>query len=1436
MPAQSSQTGRSAAADKKIKRAKKKPRVILTGPTKATKKVQAPTRPAPVSQPGPFTDAERKKVARNEKTPQYKKALKVAHQQKVQDRARRKLIPKNPVEATERAQSRAVRNLGKLYLSDPKGYERRASEHMRQRYLDYVDGDESRLDPKRGFYKPGTTVPPETRAKQEKRELLDTTRNSNATMAAPVLKALEQTTRPLHGLAAAERSVIKSVKKGDLGPGKVKLKPLGEAGKAFVKGVKNEDKSTTRDVLKDVGVHNKAVLAVGGFTGDVLGDPLTYVSFGMGSVAKKAALDAAKAAEKKALAAGLTKEQAERMGHRAARQAAKKSAGAESRSGVTVKFGGREVPGVQKATAKAAGPARKVKNRVKAGRTGRAARSVAADVNPNVAPAGVAKETSDRAIQATRTARAKTNQGQRQAVHLAHAIRAHVGESNYQRVVDAIEAGKVKELPPELRGHAKRLSDRFKHIRRVQRRAGIGVADVAGVRRVKVPAVTADIEPKREALRGALNKRGKLEAKKRRASAAQVPAREEFISKRAKADPRDTPTVEGLSANLKPGKKGISIEDEFVRIVEHGTRKPTGEFGRVLPGTKTVVARDASGKVIGAMQMFVDGKKVSIVSVAVDPAHRGKGLASSLVHAADQAGYDLRHAAAHEDQAYTEAGAALAHKNLAEDAKNAGKLNAQEVRDARAAIHRAEEDLTREKANLRQQRLKRRKAERLNATLGGRPKGYVPRQIVETVEQEAKGKPGVGRRVIKPGSSKARTEKRRLADVRDEKPGLYREDLHALAAERLAEGTTSAARADLNRELADLGEQVKRGHDISLGDGEAVFHVKGSDIREVTDPKELDRAARPLEPNKKGTKLKGGNKQGGRYVVLNKDVVKRAIEGSQPTLQGPGIVHGLDKITVGFKRLAIATPGFHVRNLVGDLQNAYLGQPAHRLPANMRRASKVLRAHGATEKAARELAPADVGRATVKTGKYGDVTYDEVAKQLAQRGAFRSGYISGELRELSKSGGVSGNRVARTIRKGREKVGQTRVAQGTKNAVLAREDLPRLATAMEALRRGASWDEATRAVADLHFDYQHLTNFERQIARRALPFYTWSARNIPLQAKKYVTRPGKYANYQKLRENAAATVSAQDTDPQTKNMYRDLENAGVKLPGGWERYLSEWEQRNAGVPVSWKGSKFTISLGLPLSDLNEAPGAAGVRQLNEYYQKGMSLVGPVPKDVVEYFENHSFFFRDEIEREHSPLVAAPGYVAGLPKGLRGKLGVTKIIDKASGKRVWAWPGKMDYLAKAVPGTPNYVQQLATGGSDRRGKSTTGKVLGFLGVKAVPIDATRNAVNLAYARMDEIAKAKAALNQQGVNADHPNSEYTKLLGQEKILRGITYQGKAAQGYKVLPKQGGPSKVRVRAPDSGGFFGGSAKPTGGGGSFFGGGGRSSSSASSGSFFGD
>jgi hypothetical protein len=970
---------------------------------------------------------------------------------------------------------------------------------------------------------------------------------------APVLKVLDQTTRPIHALAAAEVQDVKTIKQKGLkhylihGGGK-------PARQAALKGIKNQDKSTTSDVLTEAGWNPKGTLgkiAKGAvaFTGDVAQDPTTITTGGAGSVAEHAGAAALKRVEKKALVKGLTAEQAKRMGERASTQAAKKAA--DKGSGVTLRLAGQEVPGVRRATAKAGRSGGKAFKRVVPEKARNASRSAAGDVNPNIAPVGVPKAAHQAEVTATRTARAKTTQGERHAVNIAHGIKTQIGKDNYNTVIDAIEAQKIGSLPAELRPHAVALRSELRHVRKVQRRAGI-----------------------------------------------KVPER----------------------------------------------------------------------------------------------------------------------------------------------------------------------------------------------------KGYVPRQLTpEAIAAKDAKAARPGKASMKPKSSKARVETRPMSQVRVDKPGKYRTDLHALVAERVAEGHSSAALAELNQRLGDLGTTVKRGTLPAVQKTEAVFHIKaGQAPRQVTDKAEIARIAAPLRLNKAGTKIKNATPKSvgaGRYVVLNRDVVKRAVEGANPKmgLADKGIIRGIDKTTGVFKRLALGTPGFHVRNFIGDTSQAYIKQPGQNLAGNMVRARRITKELGKQEKAGRVLGQPKPSGKTMHLPKYGHTSYEDIAKNLVAVGAARSGYTARELRELGKSGS-----------EGTLKVTRPKAPAGAKRLLLNREDIPRLATAINALRNGATWEEAASRVADTHFDYGHLTSFERNVARRLMPFYTWSARNIPFQAKAVITNPGKYAAYQKAREEFAKTTQPGQVDEQTKGMYAQLERAGVKLPGGWEKYLTEYEQRNAGLPVGIGGKKFTISAGLPLTDLNEFPGAALGNQLTEWYQKGMSLTGPIPKDMVEYFDNHSFYFRDQLERDNSPLVAAPSYAAHLPAAIRKWAGVTpNLIDKKTGKKVLGWKGKADYVFSAIPGTPNYIKQFATRGADRRGKGTVGKALAYAGVKNVPIDPARNAVNLAYARQGEIQKRLKALSQQGVNKSNPSAEWRRLNDQLKIVGQVAYGGKAAQGYAVLPKSGGPPKIRSTA---------------------------------------
>jgi hypothetical protein len=1067
---------------------------------------------------------------------------------------------------------------------------------------------------------------------------------------APVLKVLEQTTRPLHAVAGGADAAVQ---------GKNVLHAAG-------RGIQNKDKTTFSDVLGHAGVHNKLVKGAVGFGLDVAFDPTTYVTFGAGSVAAKAGAKAAAQAEKKALKAGLTKDQAARMADRARKQTERT---ADQAKGATVKVAGREVPGVRKATAKAVKPARAAGRKAVPGKIREAARAAAADLNPDIAPVGVAKETSRRAVQATRTARAKITGGAHEAQQHAVGIRGMVGEANYSRIIDAIENGTIRDLPDELRAAAVRVRSQFRYANRQRKQAGIRGGEIKDRPQVKVPDVVADTDATAKAV-----------GKARRAEAA--------AARGAEAAQYVHDVHQGRAEVLSRNVSGSNAE----RAAERGRRK---RRSRLAP-------RYAAG---------------------------GHGVQQTAT-------------------AFRDAEQAL--------------RNATANREAAEAAHEAE------KAAAAAQRSANARALKINAKRAAAPKEYIPHRLTDeaiNAEQKATSR-GTGRKVIRPTSSMARTDNRPLSVLRDEMPGRYSEDLPALYAERKTEGATSVARADLNRRIADLGRTVRKGHDITLEPGEGVYHVTGSDIRKVADKKELARLA--------DTGSHSGPMRG-RYVILNDDVVKRAIEGSHPTMQGPGIVRGLDAVQGGFKRIALATPGFHVRNLVGDTQNAYLGQPGHRLPRNMTQAARVLKAEGRSDKALRTLAKPAGKAGTIKTGRYGRVTYDEVARQLKAHGAMRSGYTARELPELSK-----GRVLAHAPR-------------SYKRALLNREDLPRITTAVEALKRGATWEQAAQRVADYHFDYAHLTQFERQIARRAAPFYTFTARNIPRQFKSLATHPGKFANYQKLIEEASKAAGMDDEARKHRELANQLRAAGVKLPHRWEAMMSEWEQRNAGIPLDWRGQKFTVSFGLPLAQaLNEVPGAAGGDQAMEYFKTASSLVTPIVKDPVEYFANYSFFFRDQIERDETPLVSAPSYVGRLPDGVRKDLRVAKITDKRTGKKVWAWPGKVDYIVKTVPGLPQYAQQLATEGTNRRGKGTAGKALQLFGVRAEPFDPARTLVNLAYQQQDKIAKAKARLNQQGVNAKNPTAEYRKLQLQEKMLAGVAYQGRQAQGYKVLPVTGGPRR--------------------------------------------
>jgi hypothetical protein len=700
--------------------------------------------------------------------------------------------------------------------------------------------------------------------------------------------------------------------------------------------------------------------------------------------------------------------------------------------------------------------------------------------------------------------------------------------------------------------------------------------------------------------------------------------------------------------------------------------------------------------------------------------------------------------------------------------KEIGKKNYAKVIDAIEAgkIGTLPAELQKPARFLRDQFKYTRRLERRAGVKGASRRNYVPHVRAELVaEGKGMGARSVGARTIRPSSSKARKDQRTLAEIRETDPGKYVEDLPTVFASRMQEGVLAVNRATLNRRLADMGKTVRPGQDVSLKAGEAIYHVRGSDIRKL-DAKEAARFADGQAP------------KNGRYVALNEQAVDRALKTVTPSGERSTSGRAVDQAQGAWKFLATQpNPGFHVRNFAGDSMNAFLAESAPRLAVNMKQSAGALRVLGRQEESLRKI-----GKAVDPSGKglkiKGQrVSYEQLIKEAEDVGAIRSGFVSRELSDLMDASTKKGQPVKTSNR-----------AERGRRWLNNREDVVRLATYIGGRKRGLSPEQAAARSSKYHFDYADLTELERKVLRRVMPFYTFSARNIPLQFQSVLTRPGKYAQYQKVREELAKAFGYEDN---------------------WERDLPEREQRSVPLPVTINGRKLTISLGpsgLPLTDLNEFPTTRNpIKQADEWLNRAMSMVTPGIKTPVELWANMSFFFRDQIERDEGPLVPISTTVAkgAQAAGVADKLGiVSDYVDKRTGKKGFAAPAKLVYALNVLPGPASFLNRVTTA-SDRPGQSPTDRTVAYLGLRSIPVDPASTKIERLYEARSKLEKQRAALNQRGVYADSPNPEYNRVKTQIDDLTGEIMKLRMKRGDKILP---GRKKTSggFSWPDKGGGF--------------------------------
>ena len=339
------------------------------------------------------------------------------------------------------------------------------------------------------------------------------------------------------------------------------------------------------------------------------------------------------------------------------------------------------------------------------------------------------------------------------------------------------------------------------------------------------------------------------------------------------------------------------------------------------------------------------------------------------------------------------------------------------------------------------------------------------------------------------------------------------------------------------------------------------------------------------------------------------ELVKSHAKWNTPeTAKGP--LGAFDQLTAAFKNLSYPLwPASHVRNAASAALNnlgSGTGLRDHVLQAKLMRGTATAAdlaksvpdlPAGLTDDAARQwVRNRQFATGKVYDGHSGQFDLDRIAEQLqgnapgqstpAMPGSDRVGGGSFLRDAAALVGGKLGDQAKLFTAKLRHPLSGASPLE--MNGVLGgRKDFPALELGraiggnVEDLFRGSQWlgatragrsaDEAGRLVADTHFDYSKATDFERNVMRRLVPFYTFSRNNLPAQAAKLAQTPGQITTQMRTMG-----LGRKDDD-----YVPDYLAGGVAIPTGPEAGGKRQFVSSLGTPLEEALEPFRFKGGLP---------------------------------------------------------------------------------------------------------------------------------------------------------------------------------------------------------------------------------------------------------------
>lgn len=207
------------------------------------------------------------------------------------------------------------------------------------------------------------------------------------------------------------------------------------------------------------------------------------------------------------------------------------------------------------------------------------------------------------------------------------------------------------------------------------------------------------------------------------------------------------------------------------------------------------------------------------------------------------------------------------------------------------------------------------------------------------------------------------------------------------------------------------------------------------------------------------------------------------------------------------------------------------------------------------------------------------------------------------------------------------------------------------------------------------FDYNDLSDFERKVMKRIIPFYTWMRKNIPLQLEMLVEKPNIYRTYSKGMNTIEGSV---EDDERVPDKYKnDFAKDWIQLPGMQKGKSSvEWNPATKQYDyVEPKDEPAFINPNLPLGDLGKVPLPTA-----DFAKQMFSSMNQMIKAPIELQANKNMYFDTPISRGVGDTKDAPGYLQSL---LGGTAERPAQMDAKDRYLLQAFSGALEDVSKAM---------------------------------------------------------------------------------------------------------------------------------------------------------